>query len=176
MFKVNEYVWANGERLARIRGDPVTTALAHPTRRELYVLLSRSEEMSTVQLQNAINIDRYNLYHHLKKLAQLELVENHRDEGRARWWRKIKDVSLPELLHVREQPTQDTNLVPHPEASTSNIDFENEHIALDLSDSRAQVLAKEMLKEISDKFNLNIEIPWNFVPNQLILMRKKKED
>lgn len=166
----------NGERLARIRGDPVTTALAHPTRRELYVLLAGSEEMSTVQLQNAINVDRYNLYHHLKKLAQLELVENHRDEGRARWWRKIKDVSLPELLEVHDRPAQDTNQTPHPEASTDDIDFENEHIVLDLTDSRAQVLAKEMLKDISNKFNLNIEIPWNFVPNQLILMRKKKED
>jgi len=176
MFKVNEYVWVNGERLARIRGDPITTALAHPTRRQLYILLAGSEEMSTVQLQNALNVDRYNLYHHLKKLAQLELVENHRDEGRARWWRKIKDVSLPELLEVHDRPSHGTNQAPHPEASTDDIDFENEHIALDLIDSRAQVLAKEMLKEISDKFNLNIEIPWNFVPNQLILMRKKKED
>jgi DNA-binding transcriptional ArsR family regulator len=160
--------------MARIRGDPITTALAHPTRRELYVLLAQAEEMSTVQLQDALEIDRYNLYHHLKKLSQLELVENHRDEGRARWWRKIKDVSLPELLHVQSNSNV-SQAPPHPEASTESIDFSDEHIAIDLTDSRAQVLAKDMLKEISEKFHLNIEIPWNFVPNQLILMRKKKE-
>ena len=73
--------------MARVRGDPITTALAHPTRRSAYIALSGSEEMSTVQLQEAVGVDRYNLYHHLKKLASLELVENHRDEGRARWWR-----------------------------------------------------------------------------------------
>ena len=161
--------------MARIRGDPVTTALAHPTRRELYVLLAQADEMSTVQLQDALNIDRYNLYHHLKKLANLELVENHRDEGRARWWRKIKDVPLPELLHVQSTSTTSQTSTPHPEASTETIDFSNEQIAIDLNDSRAQVLAKEMLKEISEKFHLNIDIPWNFIPNQLILMRKKKE-
>jgi DNA-binding transcriptional ArsR family regulator len=160
--------------MARIRGDPITTALAHPTRRELYVLLAQAEEMSTVQLQDALEIDRYNLYHHLKKLSQLELVENHRDEGRARWWRKIKDVSLPELLHVQSN-SNISQATAHPEASTESIDFSDEHIAIDLTDSRAQVLAKEMLKEISEKFRLNIDVPWNFVPNQLILMRKKKE-
>ncbi|MCH1538299.1 MAG: helix-turn-helix domain-containing protein, partial [Candidatus Poseidonia sp.] len=60
--------------MARVRGDPITTALAHPTRRSAYIALSGSEEMSTVQLQEAVGVDRYNLYHHLKKLASLELV------------------------------------------------------------------------------------------------------
>ena len=72
--------------MGRVRGDPITTALAHPTRRSAYVTLAQSAEMSTVQLQKALGVDRYNLYHHLKKLASLELIENHRDEGRARWW------------------------------------------------------------------------------------------
>jgi hypothetical protein len=30
----------------------------------------------------------------------LELIENHRDEGRARWWRKRQHVDLPELLQT----------------------------------------------------------------------------
>ena len=83
--------------MGRVRGDPITTALAHPTRRGAYVELAQAEEMSTVQLQKALGVDRYNLYHHLKKLASLDLIENHRDEGRARWWRKNLHVDLPEL-------------------------------------------------------------------------------
>ena len=51
--------------MARVRADPVTTALAHPTRRALYIALSNKEEMSTVQLQSEVNVERYNLYHHL---------------------------------------------------------------------------------------------------------------
>lgn len=68
--------------MARVRADPVTSALAHPTRRALYIALANKEEMSTVQLQAEVNVERYNLYHHLKKLASLNLVENHRDAGR----------------------------------------------------------------------------------------------
>ncbi|MEC7636119.1 MAG: helix-turn-helix domain-containing protein, partial [Candidatus Thermoplasmatota archaeon] len=86
--------------MGRVRGDPITTALAHPTRRGAYVELANAQEMSTVQLQKALGVDRYNLYHHLKKLASLELIENHRDEGRARWWRKNLHVDLPELLNA----------------------------------------------------------------------------
>ena len=164
----------DGETLARIRGDPITTALAHPTRRELYVCLANAEEMSTVQLQNGLGVDRYNLYHHLKKLVQLELIENHRNEGRARWWRSIRLVDLPELLVASSGKTIQEHQ-PNHETSRNPIDASDDHIVIDLNESRAQVLAKEMLKEISDKFNLNIDIPWNFVPNQLILMRKKKE-
>ena len=71
--------------MSRVRADPITAALAHPTRRNLYTSLFDVEEMSTVQLQKLVDVDRYNLYHHLKKLASLGLIENHRDEGRARW-------------------------------------------------------------------------------------------
>ena len=63
--------------MARVQADPITAALAHPTRRNLYSTLSDNPEMSTVQLQSIVNVDRYNLYHHLKKLASLNLVENH---------------------------------------------------------------------------------------------------
>ena len=68
--------------MSRVRADPITAALAHPTRRSLYISLSNTPEMSTVQLQNIVEVDRYNLYHHLKKLTSLGLIENHRDEGK----------------------------------------------------------------------------------------------
>ena len=81
--------------MSRVRADPITAALAHPTRRNLYTSLFDVEEMSTVQLQKLVDVDRYNLYHHLKKLASLDLIENHRDEGRARWWKISRRVEIP---------------------------------------------------------------------------------
>ena len=86
--------------MGRVRGDPITTALAHPTRRGAYVELANAQEMSTVQLQKALGVDRYNLYHHLKKLASLELIENHRDEGRARWSVSYTHLTLPTRFSV----------------------------------------------------------------------------
>ena len=174
---------ANGERMGRVRGDPITTALAHPTRRGAYVELAQAEEMSTVQLQKALGVDRYNLYHHLKKLASLDLIENHRDEGRARWWRKNLHVDLPELLNASAQPapTASTTADPEPTASARTtlaslaVDEEGrEVIVLDLEGSRDQVSAKQLIVRLSEEFGLTLDVPWNFIPEQLVLYSKKK--
>ena len=79
----------------RIHADPVSTALLHPTRRALYLALLAADEHTTVELQKLVSVDRYNLYHHLNKLANLGLIMNHRDEGRARWWCVLDRVPLP---------------------------------------------------------------------------------
>ena len=168
--------------MARVRGDPITTALAHPTRRSAYIALSGSEEMSTVQLQEAVGVDRYNLYHHLKKLASLELVENHRDEGRARWWRVQQKVNLPELLNAEAlsvaEPTaapQSTNQVPHATMASIARDEEGRDlIVLDLEGSRDQVSAKQLITRLSEEFGLILDVPWNFIPERLVLYAKKR--
>ena len=174
---------ANGERMGRVRGDPITTALAHPTRRGAYVELAQAEEMSTVQLQKALGVDRYNLYHHLKKLASLNLIENHRDEGRARWWRKNLHVDLPELLNASAAPTPTapSAAAPEPKATTRTtlaslaVDEEGrEVIVLDLEGSRDQVSAKQLIVRLSEEFGLTLDVPWNFIPEQLVLYSKKK--
>ena len=168
--------------MARVRGDPITTALAHPTRRAVYIELATTEERSTVQLQKAVGVDRYNLYHHLKKLASLDLVENHRDQGRARWWRLSQRVDLPELLNVTDAPTRPS---PSPSAAPAAsaisttmaslaIDEEGrEVIVLDLEGSRDQVSAKQLIARLSDEFGLTLDIPWNFIPERLVLYSKK---
>lgn len=169
--------------MGRVRGDPITTALAHPTRRGAYVELAQAEEMSTVQLQKALGVDRYNLYHHLKKLASLDLIENHRDEGRARWWRKNLHVDLPELLNASAQPAQtvSSTVAPEPTATTRTtlaslaVDEEGrEVIVLDLEGSRDQVSAKQLIVRLSEEFGLTLDVPWNFIPEQLVLYSKKK--
>jgi len=168
--------------MGRVRGDPVTTALAHPTRRGAYVALASTDEMSTVQLQESLGVDRYNLYHHLKKLASLELIQNHRDVGRARWWRVQKHVDLPELLHVSSAPPA-TPSQPTPPASPAvtttlaslAVDEEGRDvIVLNLEGSRDQVSAKQLIVRLSEEFGLTLDVPWNFIPEQLVLYSKKK--
>lgn len=168
--------------MARVRGDPITTALAHPTRRAVYIELASAEERSTVQLQKAVGVDRYNLYHHLKKLASLELVENHRDQGRARWWKINQRVDLPELLNVSEASTQtpsapstvSTPSVMSTMASLAIDEEGREVIVLDLEGSRDQVSAKQLIARLSDEFGLTLDIPWNFIPERLVLYSKKR--
>ena len=170
--------------MGRVRGDPITTALAPPTRRGAYVELAQAEEMSTVQLQKALGVDRYNLYHHLKKLASLDLIENHRDEGRARWWRKNLHVDLPELLNASAAPAVSAApRAPAPQPPVASrttlaslaVDEEGrEVIVLDLEGSRDQVSAKQLIVRLSEEFGLTLDVPWNFIPEQLVLYSKKK--
>ena len=168
--------------MGRVRGDPITTALAHPTRRGAYIELAQADEMSTVQLQKALGVDRYNLYHHLKKLASLDLIENHRDEGRARWWRKNLHVDLPELLNATQAPAASTTVVaetptnaPRTTLASLAVDKEGrEVIVLDLEGSRDQVSAKQLITRLSEEFGLTLDVPWNFIPEQLVLYSKKK--
>ena len=116
--------------MARIHADPVSTSLMHPTRRALYVALLEADEYTTVQLQKIVGVDRYNLYHHLKKLESLGLVMNHRDQGRARWWCVIDRVPLPN------------------DGSATSSD--NSLGSIDLSNPRVQAAARTMLRELSE--------------------------
>jgi DNA-binding transcriptional ArsR family regulator len=115
--------------MARIHADPVSTSLMHPTRRALYVALLDADEYTTVQLQKIVGVDRYNLYHHLRKLEGLGLVMNHRDEGRTRWWCVIERVPLPN-------------------DGTDKVE-DNTLAVISLSNPRVQAAARTMLKELS---------------------------
>lgn len=154
--------------MSRVRADPITAALAHPTRRNLYISLSNSLEMSTVQLQNLVEVDRYNLYHHLKKLAALGLVENHRDEGRARWWKVATVVDLPELLTISNRPPMER---PSTQESVDT-DAQNTHV-ISLDGSRDRVGAKLLLEKLAEDLGIELNIPWNFVPDKIALIGEK---
>jgi len=80
--------------MGKIRVDGRTMSLSHPTRLAMYEQLLNAEEMSTVMLQKSTGVTRYHLYHHLQSLEKNGLVENHRNEGRARWWRVTERVTL----------------------------------------------------------------------------------
>ena len=115
--------------MARIHADPVSTSLMHPTRRALYVALLDADEFTTVQLQKLVSVDRYNLYHHLRKLESLGLVMNHRDEGRTRWWCVMDRVPLP--------------------SDGSAASSDNSLGSIDLTNPRVQAAARNMLRELS---------------------------
>ena len=151
--------------MSRVRADPITAALAHPTRRNVYITLISVDEMSTVQLQNLVDVDRYNLYHHLKKLASLGLIENHRDSGRARWWKVAKIVDLPEILSVTEGVVKS-----HSNNGLSvDLDHENTHF-ISLEGSRDRVGAKLLLERLAHELGIKLELPWNFVPEKIALI------
>ena len=124
--------------MARIHADPVSTSLMHPTRRALYVALLDADEYTTVQLQKIVGVDRYNLYHHLRKLESLGLVMNHRDQGRTRWWCVIDRVPLP---------------------SDGSIETANNSLgSIDLSNPRVQAAARTMLRELLDLSGSNLSL------------------
>ena len=123
--------------------------------------------MSTVQLQEALNVDRYNLYHHLKRLVKVGLIENHRDVGRARWWRVVKHVSLPTM---GGGTTTQSTTTPFDELSKLN------HVhSIDLLDSRGQVGAKQLVQKLAQEYNIPLDLPWNFLPGKIILVGIKKD-
>ncbi len=142
--------------MSRVRADPITAALAHPTRRSLYISLSNTPEMSTVQLQNIVEVDRYNLYHHLKKLTSLGLIENHRDEGRARWWKIAQTVDLPEILSIS---TANSNSAPiTTQVAPLDLDGENTHV-ISLEGSRDRVGAKLLLEKMAQELGIELNLP-----------------
>ena len=157
-----------GARMSRVRADPITAALAHPTRRSLYVSLSKDQEMSTVQLQNLVDVDRYNLYHHLKKLASLGLIENHRDQGRARWWRVSNQVDLPEILSFNNNQKQSPVLIQQSVALSDENSF-----VISLDGSRDKVGAKLLFEKLAEELGIELNLPWNFVPQQIALVGEK---
>ena len=154
--------------MSRVRADPITAALAHPTRRSLYISLGNAAEMSTVQLQNLVDVDRYNLYHHLKKLASLGLIENHRDEGRARWWKIAQAVNMPEILTVTNSNPSTASTQP----SGLDLSGENTHV-VSLKGSRDSVGAKLMLERVAKELGIELDLPWNFVPEKIALIGKE---
>ena len=153
--------------MSRVRTDPLVAALTHPTRQGAYQTLSQRDEMSTVQLQEALEVDRYNLYHHLKRLVKVGLIENHRDVGRARWWRVIKQVPLPSMggdvaASGAASPLDALSKLPHVHS-------------IDLIDSRGQVGAKQLVQKLAQEYKIPLDLPWNFLPGKLILVGTKRD-
>ena len=168
----------------KIRGNPHAIALAHPTRAQLYSALCTTEEMSTVELEKAVGVTRYHLYHHLAQLAKLDLVENHRDVGRAKWWRAGPQVapamatggavSLP-------GPSQSDGVtapawsddLPAEMVRMLELGAKVEFLPLPKGAANS-ISAKNLLKEIAREYGIDLDIPFTFVPGGIVLISQPR--
>ena len=153
--------------MTKIRVDGRTMALSHPTRLAIYENLLNADEKSTVMLQKSTGVTRYHLYHHLQTLVKNGLVENHRDEGRARWWRVTErvtptassqaDVSgnLPDSVRDLLESGADVHFIPIPA-------------------DRSATLAKSAVSAIAESFGVDLEMGVTFMPNGILVIGPPK--
>ena len=153
--------------MTKIRVDGRTMALSHPTRLAIYENLLNADEKSTVMLQKSTGVTRYHLYHHLQTLVKNGLVENHRDEGRARWWRVTErvtptassqaDVSgnLPDTVRALLESGADVHFIPIPA-------------------DRSATLAKSEVSAIAESFGVDLEMGVTFMPNGILVIGPPK--
>lgn len=163
-----------GNQLSKIRGDPIRVALAHPTRHALYEQLSSADEMSTVQLCKAVGVERYHLYHHLTHLTKIGLIENHRDVGRARWWRCIQKVST-----VSDKPS-DSSALP---SWVQNLDPEVKSLLergaqikmVNLSGNASDTISvKKSIEKLASEHGLELNLPFTFIPSAVAVISKPR--
>ena len=153
--------------MTKIRVDGRTMALSHPTRLAIYENLLNADEKSTVMLQKSTGVTRYHLYHHLQTLVKNGLVENHRDEGRARWWRVTERVTpttssqsdilgnLPDSVRDLLESGADVHFIPIPA-------------------DRSATLAKSAVSAIAESFGVDLEMGVTFMPNGILVIGPPK--
>ena len=166
--------------MGKIRGDPKQMALAHPTRNAIYSALLDAEEMATVELEKKVKVTRYHLYHHLKQLVSANLVENHRDKGRARYWRIL------ERINVSSSPSS----APEEPESTSAPNWANE-LPAELSEMLSSgsefrfvkvgetaldaVNARNLILDMAKLYGVEIDIPFTFTPGGIFVISRPRK-
>ena len=153
--------------MSKIRVDARTMALSHPTRLAIYEELLDVEEKSTVMLQKDTGVTRYHLYHHLQSLEKNGLVENHRDEGRARWWRVTERVSITQS----SSPEVSVDL---PSEVRALIDSGSEVHFIPIPADRSATLAKSAVSAIAESFGVDLEMGVTFMPNGILVLGPPK--
>ena len=167
--------------VGKIRGDPKQMALAHPTRNAIYSALTNTDEMATVELEKKVKVTRYHLYHHLKQLVNANLVENHRDKGRARYWRiseKI-EVSSP----IPSSTSEETVSVSAPswasylpdeltEMLSSGSDFRFVKVGETALDA---VNARNLILDLAKMYGVEIDIPFTFTPGGIFVISRPRK-
>ncbi|MAR62040.1 MAG: hypothetical protein CMJ72_00160 [Planctomycetaceae bacterium] len=156
-----------GEQMSKIRVDGRTMALSHPTRLAIYEDLLNAEEKSTVMLQKSTGVTRYHLYHHLQTLVKNGLVENHRDEGRARWWRVTERVTTT--------PTSQSELSGNfPDEVRALIESGADVHFIPIPADRSATLAKSAVSAIAESFGVDLDMGVTFMPNGILVIGPPK--
>lgn len=159
--------------MSKIRGDPKQIALAHPTRAAMYNILSTKDEMATVELEKEIKITRYHLYHHLKQLKEAGLVENHRDQGRAKFWKVTGEIKTSETPKIVENITHDSKLNKIPKELIELIENGGDVQFIPINASAVEAInAKSAINAISKEMGLDLELPFTFVPGGILVVSR----
>ena len=154
--------------MSKIRVDGRTMALSHPTRLAMYEELLNAEEMSTVMLQKKTGVTRYHLYHHLQSLEKNGLIENHRNEGRARWWKVTERVTLTPATStdwLHNLPA-DVRALLEAGAEVHFIPIPN--------DSSSVVAAKRTIGNMAEIFDVDLDMGVTFMPNGILVLGPPK--
>ena len=157
-----------GGTMGKIRVDGRTMSLSHPTRLAMYEELLNAEEMSTVMLQKSTGVTRYHLYHHLQSLEKNGLVENHRNEGRARWWRVTERVTLT--------PAASTDWLGNlpPEVRALLEAGAEAHFIPVPNESSSVVAAKNTIGRMAEIFDVELDMGVTFMPNGVLVIGPPK--
>jgi hypothetical protein len=91
-------------------------------------------------------------------------------------------VNLPELLNAEALSVTEPASMPSsnnqaPSSTMASLAIDEEGrdlIVLDLEGSRDQVSAKQLITRLSEEFGLTLDVPWNFIPERLVLYAKKR--
>lgn len=153
--------------MTKIRVDGRTMALSHPTRLAIYQNLLDADEKSTVMLQKSTGVTRYHLYHHLQTLVKNGLVENHRDEGRARWWRVTERVTPT-------TPSQSDILGNLPDSVRDLLESGADVHFIPIPADRSATLAKSAVSAIAESFGVDLEMGVTFMPNGILVIGPPK--
>ena len=154
--------------MSKIRVDGRTMALSHPTRLAMYEELLNADEMSTVMLQKKTGVTRYHLYHHLQSLEKNGLIENHRNEGRARWWKVTERVTLTPATStdwLHNLPA-DVRALLEAGAEVHFIPVPNE--------SSSVVAAKRTIGNMAEIFDVDLDMGGTFMPNGILVLGPPK--
>tara|TARA_B110000438_G_scaffold179090_1_gene171192 strand:- start:37 stop:522 length:486 start_codon:yes stop_codon:yes gene_type:complete len=159
--------------MSKIRGDPKQIALAHPTRAAMYQILSSKKEMATVELEKEIKVTRYHLYHHLKQLQEAGLVENHRDQGRAKFW-KVTEIIKEPLLKSNNSSTNESGWAGKiPGELVELLEGGGEIVFIPIDSSAVEAInAKTAINSISKELGLDLELPFTFVPGGILVVSR----
>ena len=153
--------------MSKIRVDGRTMALSHPPRLAIYEDLLEAEEKSTVMLQKSTGVPRYHLYHHLQTLEKNGLIENHRDEGRARWGRVTERVTLT-------PPPQSDGTNNLPDNVRALLESGAEVHFIPIPADRSATLAKSAVSAIAESFGVDLDMGVTFMPNGILVIGPTK--
>ena len=96
----------------RLQTDPYIKAAAHPTRQTILKSLKVEDSLSTIELEKLTQENRYNLYHHLSKLIEADLIEYQLDDGRAkRYSLKAGGEALERFILLEQDDPESKKLI-----------------------------------------------------------------